>query len=173
MMALVVILGCWLGYVCVRARTQADAVRAIKSVGGAVMYDDQFAVNPGTARPKWWAPRWLVDRLGKDYFYTVVAARLSGPGVGDAELAPLGSLGRLQSLNIDSNRVSDAGLAHLGGLVRLEKLIILNTPVGDAGLRHLDGLGRLRLVVAQGTRVSAEGARRLKRTLPRVEMALD
>ncbi len=50
----------------------------------------------------------------------------------DADLAAIGRLGRLQSLNIDGARLSEAGLMHLTGLQELESFIIEGpTPLVD------------------------------------------
>ena len=116
-----------------------------------------------------WAPRWLVDRLGVDYFghvtdVTVINSvgdgpkaaiapicRLSGvqgihvfaPPFGDAELAGLRGLRSLSVLNLAGSHVSDSGLAHLKGLTNLSIMSLCNTKITDEGLAHLDGLTKL------------------------------
>ena len=69
----VLTVGGGLGWVVNQARIQRDAVTAIQKAGGVCLYDWDFrkgAPNPnGTPM----APRWLVDRLGVDYFGHVVS----------------------------------------------------------------------------------------------------
>src|SRR4051812_18842713 len=64
----VLVIGGWLGWIAHRARVQREAVAAIKRAGGHVYYD--WERNDGkpvpNGKPRW--PRWLVDRLGIDYF---------------------------------------------------------------------------------------------------------
>jgi hypothetical protein len=69
MIVLVLVIGGWLGWVVRSARIQRDAVSAIRKDGNHVAYDWQW--NNGSfvgARRNPWAPRWLVDFLGIDYF---------------------------------------------------------------------------------------------------------
>lgn len=61
-------------------------------------------------------------------------------GIDDADLAHIGTLSGLESLDLSGNRVSDAGLVHLRGLKNLGMLILTDTYVTESGI---DGLQQL------------------------------
>jgi hypothetical protein len=149
LMTLVLILGAGLGWLVGSARIQREAVAAIRRAGGTVRYDWE-AANGGTVtamggmvipvkntKPPW--PRWMVDRLGIDYFGNVAEVDLFGRG-SDAEVAHIGWLSRLEKLTLSQSAVTDAGLVHLRGMSRLKWLYLGGTVIGDAGLAHLEGL---------------------------------
>src|SRR4051812_27595650 len=79
LMVVVLVLGGafgWIAHLARLARVQRDAVAAIRKAHGSVLYDwqmegEEVRVIPGTNRisnevP--WVPKWLVDRLGVEYF---------------------------------------------------------------------------------------------------------
>jgi len=185
LMALVLVLGGGLGYLAYRARVQRLAVAAIEAAGGKVDYDWQWAdgvFDPRNPRPR--RPKWLVDGLGADYFDTVVAVHLGGPGikaddplmaqvgrlshlgllalngnpaVTDAGLAHLRGLARLRDLDLDSTGVRGPGLAHLTGMTRLESLDLSRCTVADADLAHLAGLKSLKVLSLDGRGITDAG----------------
>src|SRR6516165_8790615 len=63
LIVLVLVIGAGLGWIVRQAHIQRDAVAAIKHAGGSVKYDWEY-VSKGNP----WAPRWLVDWLGVDFF---------------------------------------------------------------------------------------------------------
>src|ERR1700744_4722881 len=76
------VIGGWLGWVVRSARVQRQAVAAIKQAGGRAYYDWERS-NGGpipNGRPRW--PRWLVHRLGADYFGDVDTVYLWDSGSG-------------------------------------------------------------------------------------------
>ena len=149
LMVLVLVVGGGLGWFIHRAAVQRDAVRAIQAAGGTVSYDyqqarpfDLYSAPPG--------PKWLVDRIGLDFFATVTSVTIKTPQT-DAILAHVGQLPRLQYLSARGVSVTDASLAHLAGLSELRGLGLSATPgLTDAGLAHLAGLARLENLVIEG-----------------------
>ena len=138
---LVLVIGGWLGCVVRDVRIQRGAVAALKRAGAGVKYDREC--NHGIPNPKGrpWAPRWLVDRIGVDYFGKVVYVVALTRGIDNSVFAPLGRLKWLERLNLTGTAVTEAGLARLEGLTHLRTLDLSNaTGVGDAGLAHLKGL---------------------------------
>ena len=110
--------------------------------GGDVHYDWEWS-NRAYDRAKLpWAPRWLVDLIGVDYFGSVTAVSLSMTE-SDAALVHVGRLGRLNVLTLDLSSLGDAGLAHLKGLANLSRLDLSGTHITDAGLVYLEGLASL------------------------------
>jgi hypothetical protein len=76
LIVLVLVIGGGLGWFVHSVRIQRDAVAAIRKAGGLVWYDWQANAagkTLPTGRP--WAPNWLVDALGVDYFGYVVIVR--------------------------------------------------------------------------------------------------
>jgi hypothetical protein len=62
----------------------------------------------------------------------------------DDDLAPLGRLPDLTTLNLNGNPITDAGLEHLAGLAHLESLYLADTNVSGLGLERLTALFDLR-----------------------------
>ncbi|QDV38837.1 leucine-rich repeat domain-containing protein [Tautonia plasticadhaerens] len=200
LLVLVLVIGGGLGWVVHSARVQREAVEAIRRAGGSVQYDWQveaeraalkngmggmgggFLVLPD-AEPPW--PRWLVDRLGVDFFGSVVEVDVIGGGsdallahIGrldrldhlrflDSDVSPAGlsrlrTLSRLKWLDLGETNVTDAGLAHLRGLTALEGLGLDQTRIGDAGLAHLAEMSNLRHLDLSTTDVGDPGLVRLQ-----------
>ncbi|MGO9468924.1 MAG: hypothetical protein ACLQIB_22020 [Isosphaeraceae bacterium] len=147
LMALVLLIGGGIGWVAYRARVQGEAVASINKAGGSVLYDWQFAggTTAGTCQEgrKPWAPRWMVDFLGPDYFGTVILVNLEGCRT--AEVLPsVAHLHRLETLILFMTDVTDERMSQLAGLDRLRELNLHDTGLGDAGLRPLECLPQLR-----------------------------
>jgi len=183
--------GClgWIAHIVHSAQGQRDAVAAVRKVGGSVLYDWQLEggdvrVKPGTSTisdevPGW--PKWLVDRLGPDYFGDVRQVNFrgfgrsrgpTGPPSGeiDEALAAVGQLGRLTHLTLIGATVTDTGLAHLRGLADLESLMLRGcTGFSDAGLVHLEGMVGLKELYLDQAKVTDAGLAHL-RGMPRLEI---
>jgi len=186
---MVLLIGGGLGWFVRSAREQLAAVKAIKAAGGDVSYEWEW--NEGRSTPggaPWW-PRWLSNRIGVEYLYSVArvgifftcsdkelvhVGRLShvdtvsvpGTRISDAGLAHLEGLWRLHTLNLWGNKITDAGLVHLRGLSRLRWLCLDQTAVTDLGLKQLVGLRNLETLSVEHTRVTEAGVRELQRALP-------
>jgi hypothetical protein len=85
---------------------------------------------------------WYWDRHGRIVVYTFDELKQ----VTDEDLAHVGELPHLQTLNIISDRVTNEGLAHLASLKQLSRLSIRCPQVNDEGLRHLTPLQNLVLL---------------------------
>src|SRR5262249_4607104 len=111
-----------LGWVVHLAHLQRDSVRAIQRAGGTVLYDWEFqngARTPAGTEP--WAPRWLMDHIGADYFQHVTYVALHTSKTSE-DLVHIGNLRQLETLFLSGDGVSDEGLAHLKGLANLQLL---------------------------------------------------
>ncbi len=181
LLVLVLVAGAWLGWLVRDARVQREAVAAIERAGGKVMYDWQWTDGRYDSNGKPWPPKWLVDRLGVDYFHHV--SRVTFPGqASDAEMARLGDLTRVDTLVLDPSSVSDHGLAELDRLTglrwltistsvgstdtrimplkvltRLKGLNLDHSDVTDDGLKHLAHLTGLELLGLAGTEITDAG----------------
>jgi hypothetical protein len=169
--ALVLIIGAGMGWLVRSAHIERDAVAAIQRVGGSVRYDWQW--NNGkylkTAQP--WAPRWLVDFIGVDYFGHVTDVVVTiPPNEVDAIMAQLGSLIQLERLSLVNSPVGDVRLAKLKGLTRMVDLDLSSTRVTDDGFSQLVGMAELTSLGLRNLYVSDAGTERLKRVLPRVKI---
>ena len=81
LMVLVLVVGGGLGLVVHRAEVQRDAVAAIERAGGSVKYEREWNTSYGRPNPAIAPSRWLLDRLGPDYFEHVVAVYLTNEAV--------------------------------------------------------------------------------------------
>jgi hypothetical protein len=158
---LVLLISGWLGWIVRSARIQRDAVAAMKRTGALVVYGSGSTTNqtPQITHP--WAPKYLVDFLGIDYFVDVSGVYFQ-KHCSDAELLFVGRLTQLHDLYVLPSSVSDAGLAHLNGLPNLSELCLDGTAVTDAGLIELKAHPNLTHLNLNNTRVSDAGLPHLK-----------
>ncbi len=159
-LVLVLVMGAGLGWLVRNARIQREAVVAIKAAGGSVEYDWESNKGKLILSREPWAPGWLVNLVGIDYF-------VNDP-VTDQGRVHLKRLSNLSSLNLHGTQVTDAGLAHLKGLTKLADLDLSSTTVSDAGLVHLKGLSNLLELRLNLTQVPEAGEQELKQALPRL-----
>jgi hypothetical protein len=186
LIVLVLVFGVWLGWLVRGARIQREAVEAIEKDRGIALHNWQWKDGHGFHAGEPAAPRWLVNRIGADYFGHVVGVfflepksdallphvgqlsqvetlHLSGPFVTDAGLARLRGLTKLSRLGLHRTKVTDAGLTHLGELAELSWISVTASDVTDAGLVHLEGLVKLSALNLVGTKVSDAGLVQLRR----------
>ena len=79
LVVVVLLIGGWLGWIVRCAQIQRQTVALIKRHNSKVWYDlERDGTEP-------WAPRWFVDRIGYDYFATVIFVSI-------AEAAPIADL---------------------------------------------------------------------------------
>ena len=94
LIVLVLLIGCGLGWPVRSAHVQRDAVAAIRRAGGNVLYDWEWNNGKSIARGKPWAPRWLTDLTGVDYFDHVTSVWLQ-PVPTDGAIVEVGHLTQL------------------------------------------------------------------------------
>ena len=117
LLVLVLITAAGLAWIVNEARIQREAVTAIRRDGGFVMYDWEYEgpwdfigpILPRDGKPC--VPRWLMDRLGVDYFGHVKSVALGQPGSPSA-LRNIGRLRHVERLELQGPFVTDSGLAH-------------------------------------------------------------
>jgi hypothetical protein len=191
LIVLVLLIGAGLGWIVRSAHVQRAAVAAIKNARGSVTYDWEWRNGNYLMGGTPWAPRWLVDKIGVDYFGHVTSVSIwsSSPAT-DTAIEHLGNFSRLELLGLTSGSVDDADLAHLHGLTelvhldlsgtqvngaglvnlkrmtKLSYLSLADTHVSDAGLVHLTGLTKLSYVGLARTQVTDAGIKKLKQALP-------
>ncbi len=161
LMVSALVVGAGMGWLVRSARIQREAVAAIESAQGCVTYDWEYSNGKAILRGKPWAPQWLTDLIGVDYFGHVTVVGLMPIEI-DAVMVQVGHLTRLQRLSVLPSSLSDAELVHLKGLTNLSELDLYGSPVSDAGLAHLKGLSKLSSLALGGTRISDAGLVHLK-----------
>jgi internalin A len=162
----VIVVGAGLGWIVRQAHVQRDAVAAIQKAGGSVYYDWEWSNGNVIPEGKPWAPQFLVDFIGVDYFGHISSATIDGET--DAVIAEIERLIRLQRLVFIGSSISDSGLAHLKGLNNLSTLYLGDGQVTNAGLEHLNGLTKLRMLCfARNTITEAESAK-IREAFPKV-----
>ena len=147
----------WLGRKIERKRIERDAIAGIEALGGSVWYDyqqGQFSEPSG--------PGWLRGLLGDDFFGEVVKAHLVGNMIGDAGLANVKGLPRLETLELSGAYVNEAGVAKIKDLTELESLDLSTTNVTDVELANIKDLPRLRSLDLSSTNVTDPGLANLK-----------
>ena len=161
LIVLVIAIGGGLGWLVRSARIQREAVATICDAGGSVLYDWEWSDGDYTKRREPWAPGWLVELIGVDYFGHVTDVLLTE--ITDTAMVPVGRLTGLQSLrHAYESPLTDAGMAHLKGLTSLQHLDLGGTQIGDAGLVHLKGLYDLSELDLGFTQVTDAGLARLR-----------
>lgn len=179
----------WLGIPARRVQQQRAAVKAIEALGGRVSYDvapsrserrrrnleAKEAIRarrrPPTYSDRPWAPQWLVDRFGIDWFANVTYADLSTTLCTDEDLQVLALLPDLERLGLSHvPYVTDNGLANLKGLKRLRAVSLFGNELTIAGrqagltddaLGHLSQLQNLRILSLGNNRFTDEGLKHL------------
>jgi len=159
LIVLVLLIGLGLGWMVRSAHTQRDAVAAIRKAGGVVKYDWEWSNGYDISGGKPWAPQWLLDLIGVDFFGHVTSVWLH-PAPTDEAIVEVGRLTQLERLQLAGRFFSDGELAHLKGLTKLSNLCIYN--VSDAGLAHLKGLTKLKTLITGGPWVTDAGLAHLK-----------
>jgi hypothetical protein len=167
LIVVVIVIGVGLGWM-VRtirsARIQREAVAAVRTYPGYVFYDWEWSNGVFIRGGRPWAPKWLIDLIGIDFFGNVTNIGLSRSSVApNAVIAAVGNLSGLQRLSLSGTSVADGDLAHLTRLTDLSDLFLANTKVSDAGLAHLEGLNRLSSLELHDTPVTDAGLVHLQR----------
>jgi hypothetical protein len=175
-LVLVALVGLALGRVhSARDQRQAAARLQKSNPSATVLYDYEVGADGRLqASPQPPGPGWLRERLGVDYFSSVVGADMFYAT--DADLECLARLANLRRLNLArSVDVTDAGLKQLEGLKRLKLLVLDDADqVTDEGLRSLGRLKNLSLLQLDlGRRMTPAGIEQLKRGLPNCRIEID
>jgi hypothetical protein len=101
---------------------------------------------------------WYWDKRGHIVVYSFDELKQ----VTDDDLAHIGNLPHLQTLNAHSNQVTSDGLKHLAGLKKLGRLSIRCPEVTDAGLEHLRPLQNLQSLDLGRSSITGPGLETLK-----------
>jgi hypothetical protein len=158
----------WLRIEMTKAQRRQEAVSAIQSLGGEVLYDYQGKTSgsaPPTTPPS--PPQtWLHKLFGRDLFDRVLSVHFYScpgrPGIGDADLMPhLEPLSDLRDVNLCDTNITNQGLRCLENHQDLRSLDLASTKINEGDLDHLTGL-RLRRLSLFGTRASDAGLKSLK-----------
>jgi hypothetical protein len=163
----VTILFCfWLGSKVLAARNQRDAVAAIKSLGGEVLYDYEVGpdiINPYSPRPD---PEWASRLFGVDLFHDVADVDVHGRDGGRLDLREvlprLPHLPRLRSLILMGGDIRDEDFTFLENLHDVERLWLSSTQMKGVGFDRLD-CPKLRWITVTDSPISDEGLRAISR----------
>jgi hypothetical protein len=134
LIVMVLLIGLGLGWLVRSVRIQREAVAGITAAGGGVQYGRESS-------NRIWAPAWLVNLVGIDYFDHVDTVVL--PKATDSEFAQVGRLTQLEALFFEFSSLSDAGWAHLNGLTKLATIGAHGPEFSDDSLAHLKGFPSL------------------------------
>lgn len=158
-----------------RAHEQRVVADVVRRLGGAVRYDwqgrpgalatqaDDWNVDPTAAGKGPRGPAWLRGLVGDEYFQEIKAVTLFASTPSEADLAALGRLESLESINLHGARLLDEGLVHLASLPRLRRLVLAMGSIDDEGLRHVGTMRNLEVLTLDRTAVSDAGIASLGR----------
>jgi hypothetical protein len=179
MLVAVLLVGAWLGWLVRSARIQREAVAVIQRAGGDVAYDwvpnkDGKAVLRGSR----WAPKWLVDRIGIEYFGYIRAITLleaTGPSIAaathfpgldrldlggkslcDADLTSRRELTQSSALRAYTAPTSEAGVGGLSRFTNLRFLTLVRSGISDKGLVHLERMTKLSILQISGNQAISD-----------------
>ena len=173
----------WLGWQAKRARDQETAVAAIRGVGGEIEYTYQlvirFSKNGTFDEVQPFAPAWLRNALGEDFFITVCRVSIQNrscgsffvesiPVVTDETLKHLKKLAHLESLVIQATPLTESDVEIIAKLSQLKHLSISGPQLSDAGIAHLARLPKLKSLSISGEQLSDETIIAL-RSFPQLE----
>ena len=130
LLVLVLLTASGMSWIVHSAHVQRDTVAAIERAGDKVWYDWEWKNGRPNPNGHFWWPKWLVDRIGVDYFGHVASVYASR--VSDAELVHIGKLRWLECLLLSRSFVTDAGLANLVGMRSLLVLNLQHTKISNA-----------------------------------------
>ena len=99
--------------------------RRLREAGGSVSYDWEWTNGNYVPGGKVWAPNWLVDLLGVDYFGHVTRVGLLGINATNPVIAQVECLTQLEEVSLSISGISDTEMAHLKGLTNLSSLDLL------------------------------------------------
>jgi len=153
-----------------RARQQRRLIESIRFAGGDVHYDFQLWGDP-SKQTQSRIPRWILDRLGEDYFHEVTEVTVKDPAL----LPALTRFRRLECLTIFNRSLSDASTPPLARLRKLKALSVypddwggavgpVVTDVGDGTLAMIAELPTLELANVMGSRITSQGLELLARS---------
>jgi hypothetical protein len=171
--------GGWLAWIVHGARRQREAVAVIQRAGGVVQYDWVPNKDGKTVlRDSPWAPKWLVDRIGIDYFGyiraitlveatgpSIVAAThfpgldrliLGGKNLRDADLTPRREVTQFSALSAYITPTSEAGVGGLSRFTNLQFLALVRSGISDKSLVHLERMTKLRILLISGNQAISD-----------------
>ncbi len=144
LLLLVVVVAIPLGWKVNRARNQVQVVAELEKLNAWFKYDYEIRkTEPG--------PKWLIDRLGKEYFVEVIQVTVGGPQVSDETISRIARLPKLEYVNLrPSSKITDKGLVHFAGMHGLQGVDLFSDGISGAGLVNLTGLERLKSLSISG-----------------------
>ena len=87
----------------------------------------------------------------------IVSLSTVGKSAGDADLALVKALPKVEQLDLRNTAITNAGLVNLDGMASLTHLHLEGTGVTDEGLAHVKGLGNLTYLNLYNTAVTDKG----------------
>jgi len=170
LLLVVTVLSFWLAFHVRSAERQQKSIAAIREYGGWIRYDFQFSSGEYgprkfDAKARSPIPKWLLDRLGIDFFHDVVQVNLNysddsgereeNHNPSDEALQYLGGFPDLRVLLLSDKQASDSSMRHLAGLKKLEHLYMWDvTHVSDDGMSHLRGLRNIHYIHLDSSQIT-------------------
>jgi hypothetical protein len=182
MLLAVLVISVSLGIYVNRVRRQQTAIAAIRRVGGNVYYDYQHDGESLDVDRKSSVPAWLRERLGDDWFHSVVNVNViyRNDAKGTSKTAPssddfldaLAQLPRLKALVTLYGPASDEGLEKISRVRHLKELVLMDAiHVTDRGIAYLPALEDLESLTLIESQITDDSLRTLGQ-LPRLKQLM-
>ena len=161
LLILTTIVAVWFAWWSHTARQQREAVADFKEHKAWVHYDYRLPLIGRVDDPPR-SLRWLVEHMGEDYFFNVMALGLGIVPMNEGSLEPLKNLTSLEELSLSNVQLRDAHMKHLRGLIRLKKLDLSWTTITDAGVENLQNLTTLETLTLTSTHITDDGLKHFR-----------
>jgi hypothetical protein len=156
----------WWSY---KARQQRALVKLLRRPDVMISYDIESYDGSGKrCAYRGYAPLWLVNFLGIDYFANVDNVWLFNGN--DADLQRITGFTQLTRLTVLGSETTDRGVSHIATLRYLTNLSIQGQKVSDQGLANLGSLTELKSLIHRDTQITDAGVVRLKQLLPQCKI---
>ena len=174
LLLLVGIVAVFLAFISTAARNQKRAVDSILDLKSRVYYSYQLDGDDyEISNPKLFAPSFLRQLIGDDYFRTVVTDDLSGTKTADENIEHLRLIPNLRYLRLDGTDVTNKSLNEISRLNNLESLDVSRTAIDDDGILLLTEMPNLRIVLALETGVTRAGVDKFKSVRPECDVRIE
>lgn len=133
----------------------------LMSIGVASTRGAEMSADQKDAAAKLQAKGGLVIPVAANSDALIVSLSTAGKNAGDADLALVKALPKVEQLDLRNTAITNAGLANIEGLATLTHLHLEGTAVTDEGLGHLKGLSALTYLNLYNTAVTDQGVAQL------------
>jgi Leucine-rich repeat (LRR) protein len=152
----------WLAVEMQKARENADIVESITKLGGKIGYEYDICIDGKLIHfAETYAPAWLRQALGDDFFSDITSIIISGSHANDQNIQKLKGLKCVRNLELSNTMISDNGLKVIDQMTRLKWLDIHGNNITDNALINIEALHKLKSLNLSQTKITKDGIKHL------------